>query len=115
VLYAATQAGLLRSTDGGRSFEPAHLLVRPATMVHVGPEGQVYAFVVGTGLIRTTEPELRWQTVGDGFGEDYVLYFAVDPTDARPLYAVTLHPQTHAEAGLVSRDGGASWAPLGGG
>jgi hypothetical protein len=114
VLYAATQTGLLRSTDGGRSWEDAHLLRRPATMVKVTPEGQVYAFMVGAGLIRTQEPHLRWQTVHNDFGEDYVLHFAVDPSDGQTLYAVTLHPQTHAEAVLASRDGGVTWAELGG-
>jgi photosystem II stability/assembly factor-like uncharacterized protein len=72
-LYAATQGGLLRSRDGGKSWEDAYLLRRPATMVHVSPGGAVCAFVVGTGLIEATEPELGWQTVGgDGFEGAYV-------------------------------------------
>jgi hypothetical protein len=112
VLYAATQTGLLRSTDGGRSFEPAHLLRRPVTMVHVTPTGEVYAFMLGTGLIRTREPDLRWQLVSAGFGEAYVLHLAAD---GDRLHAVTFDPATHAQAVLVSRDGGVSWTTLEGG
>ena len=81
-------------------------------MVHVTPDGAVYAFLVGTGLIRTTEPKLTWQTVGGSFGEEYVLHFAVDPTTEGQLFAVTMHPQTHRQGILASRDGGKTWLPL---
>ena len=30
------------------------------------PDGTVYAFVLGTGLVRAREPELAWQTIGNG-------------------------------------------------
>ena len=83
-------------------------------MVHVTPDGAVYAFVVGTGLIQTVEPKLSWQTVnGDGFGEDYVLHLAVDPSSHGKLYAVSLDPQSHTQAVLASDDAGKTWAPLG--
>jgi photosystem II stability/assembly factor-like uncharacterized protein len=114
-LYAATQGGLLKSEDGGRSWQDAYLLRRPVSMVHVTREGEVFAFVVGTGLIRTTEPTLSWQTVGADFGEAYVVHLAVDPSDADKLYAVAMNPQSHAQAVLASADGGKSWATLGAG
>lgn len=118
-LFAATREGLLRSTDGGRSWRAAHPARRTASMVHVTAAGDVYAFVAGTGLIRAREParsqgqELRWQVVNTGFANDYILHFAVAPRDPRRLYAITLNPDTHAQAVLASRDGGASWARLG--
>jgi photosystem II stability/assembly factor-like uncharacterized protein len=111
-LYAATQGGLLKSEDGGRSWEDAYWLRQPATMVHVTPAGAVYAFLVGTGLIRTTEPKLTWQTVSGSFGDEYVLHFAVDPTTEGQLFAVTMHPQTHRQGIVASRDGGKTWLPL---
>jgi photosystem II stability/assembly factor-like uncharacterized protein len=114
-LYAATQGGLLRSEDGGRTWQDAYWLRQPATMVHVTPDGAVYAFVVGTGLIETMEPDLSWQTVSkDGFGGDYALHFAVDPTSADKLFAITLDPRSKEQAVLASGDGGKSWAPLAG-
>lgn len=115
-LYAATQGGLLRSQDGGRTWQEAYLLRRPATMVHVTPAGVLYAFVAGTGLIRTAEPGLSWQTVSaEGFGDAYVLHLAVDPASEGTLYAVTLHPESHAQQILSSRDGGKTWTALGAG
>jgi hypothetical protein len=118
-LFAATRQGLWRSTDGGRSWRAAHPARRAASMVHVTAAGDVYAFVAGTGLIRASEPaptlgqELRWQVLNTGFGSDYILHFAVASRDPRRLYAVTLNPETHAQAVLASRDGGARWSKLG--
>jgi photosystem II stability/assembly factor-like uncharacterized protein len=111
-LYAATQSGLLKSDDGGMNWQEAYWLRQPATMVRVTPDGAVYAFLVGTGLIRTTEPKLSWQTVSASFGDEYVLHFAVDPITKGQLYAVTMHPQTHRQSIVASRDGGKTWLPL---
>jgi hypothetical protein len=114
LLYAATQVGLLKSEDGGRSWQDAYWLRTPATMVHVTPDGAVYAFVVGTGLIQTVEPKLSWQTVNrDGFDGDYVLHVAVDPSSHGKLYAVSIDPQSYTQAVLASDDAGKTWAPLG--
>jgi photosystem II stability/assembly factor-like uncharacterized protein len=112
-LYAATENGLRRSKDGGRSWEPAHILNRLATMVYVTRSGQVFAFLAGTGLVRADEKDLQWRVVSTDFGARYVLHFAADPTDERKLYAVTYDPQTRAQALVASSDGGATWAALG--
>jgi photosystem II stability/assembly factor-like uncharacterized protein len=111
-LYAATQNGLLRSEDGGKTWQDAYLLHRPATMVHVTPEGAVYAFLDGAGLIRTNEPSLSWRAVGGDFGGLAVIHLAAAPGNER-LYAVTLRPETHEQVLLVSADGGETWSPLG--
>lgn len=112
VVYAATEGGLLRSEDGGRSWREAYLLRRPATMVQVTPEGEVYAFLFGTGLVRTSEPSLSWQTLGDGFDGGYLLHLAAAP-GGETLYAVGVTRQDR-EVLLLSQDGGQSWSPLGG-
>jgi photosystem II stability/assembly factor-like uncharacterized protein len=107
-LYAATKGGLLYSTDAGKTWQPAHLRRSAATMVYTGYDNDVYAFMIGVGLVRTREPALRWELVNDRFGEHYLLHLAVDPAAPQHLYAITSAP-----AVIASRDGGARWAPLG--
>jgi len=113
LLYAATQTGLKRSTDGGKKWQAAYDSDQPTTMVHVTRDGQLYAFVAGTGLIRAAEKNLAWQVLGKGFGEDYILHFAADPANEQLLYAIAFNPQTHGQNVIASRDGGANWATLG--
>lgn len=108
-LYAATKGGLLYSNDAGGTWRPAHLRVSAATMVQTGHEGEVYAFIAGLGLVRTQEPELRWDYVSKSFGDRYLIHLAVDPGDPRRLYVVTNDKQV-----LVSEDGGTNWTELGG-
>ena len=110
-IYAGTQSGLQRSTDGGRSWKRES--DRPTTMVHVTREGTVYAFMIGTGLVRAAEKNLAWQVVGKGFGEEYLLHFAADPRDPQRLYAVTFNSRTRAQSVIASRDGGERWTRLG--
>jgi photosystem II stability/assembly factor-like uncharacterized protein len=107
MLYATTESGLLKSEDGGRTWQDAYWLRQPATMVHVTPDGAVYAFVVGSGLIKAMEPKLSWQTISeDGFGGDYVLHLAVDPTSHGKLYAISFDPQSRHQTVLASDDAG---------
>jgi photosystem II stability/assembly factor-like uncharacterized protein len=111
-LYAATKNGLFMSVDAGRSWRPAHIIKRPATMVQVTARGDVYAFIFGTGLVRADDGGVNWRLVSNAFGGAYVLHLAVDQADGRKLYAVTLNLETRAQAVLMSEDGGAIWAPL---
>ena len=112
-LYSATKNGLLKSVDAGRSWRPAHVIKRPTTMVQTTGQGEVYAFIFGIGLVRADDGGVNWQSVSNAFGGAYVLHLAVDKSDGRKLYAVTLNPETRAHAVLVSGDRGESWAPLG--
>ncbi len=112
-LYAATQQGLLTSMDGGVNWQSFYPARAPATMVQVAGDGEVYAFVVGTGLIRASERDPRWLVASDRFGDDIILHLAVAPGDPRRIYAVAVNPATHSQAILASRDGGGDWARLG--
>ncbi len=113
ILYGATKAGVLKSEDGGRSWRDATLVRRLATMVQTTSDGELYAFVVGTGLIQATEPHLNWRTVSKSVGDAYVLHFAVDPTDDRVKHAVTLRPETRKQGILTSQNGGQTWSAPG--
>lgn len=111
-LYAATQQGLLGSADSGKSWKSAYASRQPVTMVHATSGGELYAFVVGTGLIHADEQDLNWKIAGGGFSGQYVLHLAVAPANLRRLYAVTFNPADRSQSLLTSADGGENWAAL---
>ena len=104
-LYAATRAGLLVSRDGGKSWEAAYAARQPASAVEVAQDGTAYAFVVGEGLLRRSQPRQPWQPVNNDFGDRVLLHLTVDPADPSRVFAVT-----DSGAVLASSDGGESWA-----
>ena len=109
-IYAATESGLKVSRDGGVSWKPEPVATGPTSMVEVGRDGTIYAFVLGRGLISTSEERLpNWETLSNGFGDGYVLHLAIDPTDGDKLYAAL-----HDGRVLASSDGGRLWHPFGG-
>lgn len=108
-VYAATSAGLMISRDAGASWEPAGSASQPASLVEVGEDGTVYAFVVGQGLLRATEESLAWEPVSTAFGQAVLLHLAIDPADPNRLFVVTSEG-----AVLASPDAGQSWAPVAG-
>ena len=112
-LFAATQKGLFKSVDAGRSWQLAYVVSRPATAVYVTHAGDAYAFMVGTGLLRAKGEAASWEIVSAGLGRDVILHLAADPKDGQRLYAVTYNVQTRAQSVVASRDGGASWAIFG--
>ncbi|MFN3592028.1 MAG: WD40/YVTN/BNR-like repeat-containing protein [Thermaurantiacus sp.] len=107
-LYAATRQGLLVSEEHGRDWRPAHLLRRPVSMIEVASDGTMYAFMVGSGLLRAEERSLNWTTLSNDFGDSYVLHFAIDPADPARQFAAT-----HQNELLASDDGGRTWRGLG--
>ena len=104
-VYAATRAGLMVTRDAGASWEPAHLMREPASVVEVAPDGTAYAFVVGQGLLSTTEPSLLWRSVNNALGDRVLLHLAIDPADTNRVFAVTDRGEL-----LASSDGGQSWS-----
>lgn len=106
-VYAATSAGLMLSRDAGASWESAGSAPQPASLVEVGEDGAVYAFVVGQGLLRATEGDLAWEPVSNTFGQAVPLHLAIDPADPKRLFAVTSEGEV-----LASSDAGRSWAPV---
>ena len=106
-LYAATEAGLLRSTDAGVSWQGTPLLAEPVSSIATTAIGEVFAFAIGRGLLRGVEPHLLWKPLHRGFGENVLLHLTIDPNDLNRLFAVTQGNEL-----LASRDGGLSWTSI---
>ena len=107
-LYAATEAGLLASRDAGRTWEPL-IDGAPVTLVEVAPDGTLYAFVYGRGLVASGEPPAGFETVSGGFGDAFLLHIAADPTNPDRLFAATGEGRI-----LASSDRGRTWSGLAG-
>ncbi|QPC88310.1 exo-alpha-sialidase [Mesorhizobium sp. NBSH29] len=106
-IFAATEAGLSISRDGGQSWETV-INGTPVSLVEVAADGSVYAFVLGRGLVRSAEPEMDFKTISDAWGDRILLHLAVDPSDKNRMFAAT-----HQGDILASVDGGAKWDELG--
>ena len=102
-LYAATETGLLLSVDAGKTWTPL-LNAAPVTMVEVIADGTIYAFVYGQGLVSMKEGASTWTTVAGNWEEQFLIHFAVDPTDPNRMFAATGDGQI-----LASKDQGMTW------
>ena len=108
MVYAATEDGLMISHDRGQSWEPAHAARQPATVVQATPNGDVYAFIVGIGLLRRSEGKPQWRFLQNPFGDRYPVHLAADPSNAKKLYVILNTSEI-----LASEDGGLTWAGFG--
>ncbi|HEX2136749.1 MAG TPA: exo-alpha-sialidase [Microvirga sp.] len=106
-LYAATEAGLLISTDAGTTWTPL-LGGAPVSLVEVTPDGTLYAFVIGRGLARSAEEPLEFTDLGGDFGGGFLLHLAVDPSNPNRLFAATGKGRV-----LVSTDRARTWSTFG--
>lgn len=108
-LYASTKQGLYVSADAGASWRPLEFEGEVVSTVKVGPDGSLFAFVLGRGLMKASESKPdEWTLLSNGFAEAIPLHIAIDPANPSHL-ALT----TQENAVLESRDGGATWAPFG--
>lgn len=105
-LYAATESGLLKSTDAGGTWT-ALLEGAPVSLVEVAPNGTLYAFVVGRGLVKSAGGQ-EFEPLGKDWGDRILLHLAVDPADPERMFAAAHHGGI-----LASTDGGANWALFG--
>jgi photosystem II stability/assembly factor-like uncharacterized protein len=108
-VFAATKAGLLVSEDAGRTWTPAQFDSEVVSLVKSGPNGSLYAFVLGRGLLTADEKDLsKWTALANDFGDGIPLHLAIDPADGNRLYLTT-----QDNAVLASADGGQTWKVFG--
>lgn len=107
IVFAATMNGIAISRDGGETWEPTGPQGQPASMIQTAPDGSTYAFIVGTGLVKTPGSALDWRPLNNAFGERVLLHLAVDPANPSRLFGVTDEGRI-----VASSDGGESWQPF---
>jgi photosystem II stability/assembly factor-like uncharacterized protein len=106
-LYAATETGLLVSRDAGIGWAPV-LEGAPVSLVEVTSGGDLYAFVLGRGLLASKEDTIDLAATSDDFGDSYLLHLAVDPTNPDRMFAASGEGRI-----LASVDRGRSWKSFG--
>jgi photosystem II stability/assembly factor-like uncharacterized protein len=108
-IYAATQKGLYNSADAGKTWQPLEFDGKVVSAIETGPNGTLYAFVLGQGLMKAQEDRPKdWTVLSNGFGDAIPLHIAIDPADSKHLALTTQNNDV-----LESRDGGSTWAPFG--
>lgn len=93
-LYVGTEEdGALRSTDGGRSWQPinhglTHRIVRALIVDPIHPQ-VLFAGTWEGGVFKSTNGGETWVSFNNGLANTYVYSLALDPVKARTLYAGT--------------------------
>jgi photosystem II stability/assembly factor-like uncharacterized protein len=107
-VYAATEAGLLHSSDAGASWRPLAFEGEAVTLVETAADGSFFVFVLGRGLLRADAAMATVNLLSDDFGQAVPLHLAIDPEDPDHLVLTTQSNDV-----LESRDGGRSWKAFG--
>lgn len=106
-LFAATQSGLYVSTNAGANWRLVIPSV-PVSLVEVAPDGSMYAFVLGQGLLRAADEQSDFVAIGSSWVEPYLFHLTVDPADPSHFVAATASGRI-----VQSRDRGLTWAAYG--
>ncbi len=106
-LFGATGEGLYVSKDGGLHWQLAYPFRLPATMVAEAPDGTLWAFVAGKGLLKMQGDALLWTPVSNGFGAQVLTSLSVSKKDPQEMAALTQFGKL-----FKSSDGGKHWHKL---
>jgi photosystem II stability/assembly factor-like uncharacterized protein len=103
-VYAATRAGLFKSSDLGATWVRAKAGEGPVTMVSAADDGSLYAYDLVDGLIHLAPGAEQWTSIGEPLQDDAILHFTVKERE--------MAAATHAGRLVKSIDGGKSWRSL---
>lgn len=111
VAFFGNHNGILRTTDGGRSWQP--LVDRrnfDAMGMAIDPSNAKQIYIAGHDIFQvSSDGGASWQPVASNLPGTDIHGFAMSRTDPRRLYAFVA-----GNGPFVSADGGQSWQPLGG-
>jgi photosystem II stability/assembly factor-like uncharacterized protein len=111
-LFLGAHTGLFRSEDGGRSWQPAPLPVKPshvdvmAVTPHPEDAGTVYVATHEGGVLKTTDGGRTWREANSGLGGVDIHGLAIDPREPQKLHAMV---REKGEGLYRTTDGGAKW------
>jgi photosystem II stability/assembly factor-like uncharacterized protein len=123
--YAATDLGVLRSTDGGASFLPTGLAKTPVAFLTIDPfhpnvfyaatSNNPYSFDNNppglVGLYKSTDSGATWSAINQGLDEIVAAHPTVNALLVDAADSV-LYLATTGFGVFKSSDGGATWAPF---
>ncbi len=111
-LYAASDAGVQESTDGGARWA-LPVLNSPAAQVEVAPSNPriVYARL-GNGLARSDDGGAHWREIAYPEGTAFVTALVLDPSDAETFYIRRAALPDGYRQLFKTTDGGATWRLL---
>jgi uncharacterized protein (TIGR03437 family) len=108
LLYAATNNGVLRSTDGGLGWsETGERLHGVGTLSVAGAVTVLYAATAEEGVFRSRDEGATWEQINQGLDVISITSLALDPTNANIVYAGS------AGGGVFkTTNGGDTWTPM---
>ena len=112
-LYAGTERGVFKSTDGGATWSSLGLtnIDIDALAIDPGTPTTLYAGTYGDGVFKSMDGGRTWNAAKAGLTNDIVYALAVDPLTPSTLYA-GVDPR-YPDAGVFkSTDGGSTWQAI---
>ena len=112
LLYAGIEVGgVVRSTDGGSSWQQLPGLDDDIHCLHLGTDKQQRVYVAtASAPYRSSNSGDDWEKINDGLDRRYTLHIAAAPDDAdQVLVTVSENARRKAPQFYRSADGGQSW------
>lgn len=107
-LFAATQSGLLVSTDQGLNWSSASSdldgAIVTALVLHPTDAQTLFTFSDRLGLAKSSDGGKTWASLPQDFGTEVIVQIAISQTDPELMYLITSN-----NALYKSTDGGTTW------
>ncbi|MFY9550102.1 MAG: S-layer homology domain-containing protein [Thermoanaerobaculia bacterium] len=110
VLFAAVSSGLLKSVDGGVTWNPGGSLPS-LTRLRIDPfaPAVLYAGTTAAGVYKSTDGGQTWNPANAGMEDQSIRDLALDPTNPQKLLATSSGSAVPAGGVFVTTNAGQSW------
>lgn len=110
ILIAGTEMGVLRSLDGGKTWDVADS-TRLITAISVLPDSKdLISYSITNdevGIMISNDQGDTWENLGNDLGQDAVAYFGINPKDPNKIAISTFENTV-----MTTDDGGKTWTTL---